>query len=127
MKILVMGAGAVGAYYGAQLQRAGEDVVFCARGENLRALREGGLEIKSFKGDLKLAVKATGDPREYAPYDLILFAVKSYDTESAARLLVQQGRRAEARTILAEIFAWFTEGFPTPDLQDARALLDQLT
>jgi len=82
-----MGAGAVGAYYGAQLQRAGEDVVFCARGDNLRALREKGLEVKSFKGDLKLAVKATGDPREYAPYDLILFAVKSYDTESAARQL----------------------------------------
>ncbi len=87
MKILVMGAGAVGAYYGAQLQRAGADVVLCARGENLRALRENGLEIKSFKGDLKLAVKATGDPREYAPYDLVLFAVKSYDTESAARQL----------------------------------------
>jgi predicted ATPase len=48
-------------------------------------------------------------------------------TISLARLLVQQGRRAEARTILAEIYAWFTEGFHTPDLQDARALLDQLT
>jgi 2-dehydropantoate 2-reductase len=87
MKILVMGAGAVGSYYGAQLQQGGEDVAFCARGDNLRALSESGLEIKSFKGDLKLAVKATGDPREYAPYDLILFAVKSYDTESAARQL----------------------------------------
>jgi 2-dehydropantoate 2-reductase len=87
MKILVMGAGAVGAYYGAQLQRAGEDVVFCARGANLRALGETGLEIKSFKGDIKLAVTATQDPHEHAPYDLILFAVKSYDTESAARQL----------------------------------------
>src|SRR5215470_8291890 len=84
MKILIMGAGAVGAYYGAQLQRAGEDVVFCARGDNLRALRENGLEIKSFKGDLKLPVNVTGDPKEFGPYDLILFAVKSYDTESAA-------------------------------------------
>ena len=73
MKILVMGAGAVGAYYGAQLQRAGEEVVFCARGDNLRALRETGLEIKSFKGDVKLAVKATQDPHDHAPYDLILF------------------------------------------------------
>lgn len=87
MKILIMGAGAVGAYYGAQLQRAGEDVVFCARGDNLRAMRENGLEIKSFKGNLKLPVKATGDPNEFAPYELILFAVKSYDTESAARQL----------------------------------------
>jgi 2-dehydropantoate 2-reductase len=87
MKILIMGAGAVGAYYGAQLQRAGEDVVFCARGDNLRALRENGLEIKSFKGDLKLPVNVTGDPKEFGPYDLILFAVKSYDTESAATQL----------------------------------------
>ena len=87
MKILIMGAGAVGAYYGAQLQRAGEDVFFCARGDNLRAMRENGLEIKSFKGDLKLRVTATGDPKEFAPYDLILFAVKSYDTETAARQL----------------------------------------
>src|SRR5215469_7158120 len=87
MKILIMGAGAVGAYYGAQLQRAGEQVVFCARGDNLRAMRENGLEIKSFKGDLKLQVTATGDPKEFAPYELILFAVKSYDTESAARQL----------------------------------------
>jgi 2-dehydropantoate 2-reductase len=84
MKILIMGAGAVGAYYGAQLQKAGEGVVFCARGDNLRAMRENGLEIKSFKGDLKLTVNATGDPKELAPYELILFAVKSYDTESAA-------------------------------------------
>src|SRR5215469_16054913 len=87
MKILIMGAGAVGAYYGAHLQRAGEEVVFCARGDNLRALRESGLEIKSFKGDLKLPVIATGDPKEFAPYELILFAVKSYDTESAAKQL----------------------------------------
>jgi 2-dehydropantoate 2-reductase len=87
MKILVMGAGAVGAYYGAKLQQSGEDVTLCARGENLRVMRERGLEIKSAKGDVKIAVKATNAPREFAPYDLILFAVKSYDTESAARQL----------------------------------------
>jgi 2-dehydropantoate 2-reductase len=87
MKILVMGAGAVGAYFGARLQQAGEQVVFCARGDNLRALREHGIEVKSFKGDFKLAVVATADPKEHAPYDLILFAVKSYDTEASARQL----------------------------------------
>lgn len=87
MKILVMGAGAVGAFYGAKLQQAGEEVVLCARGENLRALKEHGLEIKSAKGNIKVKVKATEQPREFAPYDLILFAVKSYDTESAARQL----------------------------------------
>jgi len=87
MKILIMGAGAVGLFYGARLQRAGEDVCYCARGENLRVLREHGLEVKSFQGDFSLRVKATGDPREFAPYELILFCVKSYDTIATARLL----------------------------------------
>jgi 2-dehydropantoate 2-reductase len=84
----VMGAGAVGAYYGARLQQAGEEVVLCARGENLRAMRERGLEVKSNKGDFKLAVKATDRPADFAPYDLVLFAVKSYDTEASARQLL---------------------------------------
>jgi len=87
MKILIMGAGAVGLFYGARLQRSGEDVYYCARGENLRVLREYGLEVKSFQGDFNLQVKATGDPREFAPYELILFCVKSYDSLATARLL----------------------------------------
>ncbi|HZO80200.1 MAG TPA: 2-dehydropantoate 2-reductase [Candidatus Binataceae bacterium] len=98
MKILVMGAGAVGAYYGARLQQAGEEVVFCARGENLRVLREGGLEVKSFKGDFSLRVTATSRPAEFAPYDLVLFCVKTYDTEDAARELA--GCLAPQATVL---------------------------
>ena len=47
-------------------------------------------------------------------------------TTSLARLLAKQGRRDEARTMLAEIYGWFTEGFDTADLKDAKALLDQL-
>jgi predicted ATPase len=45
---------------------------------------------------------------------------------SLARLLAKQGRRDEARTMLAEIYGWFTEGFDTADLIDAKALLDEL-
>ncbi|MBV8453671.1 MAG: hypothetical protein JOZ29_15580, partial [Deltaproteobacteria bacterium] len=48
-------------------------------------------------------------------------------TMSLARLLDQQGRRDEARAMLTEIYNWFTEGFDTPDLKDAKALLDQLS
>jgi predicted ATPase len=48
-------------------------------------------------------------------------------TMSLARLLDGEGHRAEARTILAEIYNWFTEGFDTADLQDAKALLDELS
>jgi 2-dehydropantoate 2-reductase len=114
MKILVMGAGAIGAYYGARLQQAGEDVVFCARGENLRAMQQHGIEITSTRGDLKLAVNATDNPRRFAPYDLILFCVKVYDTETAAAALkgclapggaimtLQNGVENEAR--LVELF-----------------------
>ena len=48
-------------------------------------------------------------------------------TMSLARLLSKQGRRNEARAMLAEIYGWFTEGFDTADLKDAKALLDQLS
>jgi predicted ATPase len=47
-------------------------------------------------------------------------------TTSLARLLDKQGRRGEARTMLAEIYSWFTEGFDTADLKEAKALLDEL-
>ena len=47
-------------------------------------------------------------------------------TTSLARLLAKQGHRDEARTMLAEIYNWFTEGFDTADLKDAKALLDEL-
>ena len=85
MKVLVMGAGAVGAYFGARLQQIGDEVVFCARGANLAAMRAHGLEFQSCQGDFTLPVTATAEPRDHAPYDLALFCVKSYDTDAAAR------------------------------------------
>jgi 2-dehydropantoate 2-reductase len=87
MKVLIMGAGAIGAFYGARLQQAGEQVIFCARGEHLRAMKERGLEVKSVNGDFTLRVDATSEPREFAPYDLVLLCVKSQDTIAAARQL----------------------------------------
>jgi len=47
-------------------------------------------------------------------------------TTSLARLLAKQGRRAEARTILAEIYGWFTKGFDTADLKEAKTPVDEL-
>jgi predicted ATPase len=46
---------------------------------------------------------------------------------SLARLMKKQGRRDEARTLLADIYSWFTEGFDTADLLDAKSLLDELS
>jgi predicted ATPase len=48
-------------------------------------------------------------------------------TMSLSHLLVRQGRRAEARTMLGEIYDWFTEGFDTADLKEAKTLLDELS
>jgi predicted ATPase len=58
-----------------------------------------------------------------------LQSAKSWElraTMSLARLLDKQGRRDEARAMLAQIYGWFTEGFDTADLKDAKALLDEL-
>lgn len=87
MKIAVLGAGAVGGYYGALLARSGHDVTLIARGAHLAAIRDNGLDVKSVHGDFHLApdsVRATDNPREVGPVDLILIAVKSYDLAAAA-------------------------------------------
>lgn len=85
MKIAVMGAGALGCYFGGRLAAAGEEVAFIARGPHLEALRRQGLRIESPLGDLTLErVTATDDPAEVGPVDLVLFLVKLQDTRSAA-------------------------------------------
>lgn len=89
MRVLVMGAGGVGGYYGGVLTRHGHDVTLVARGAHLAALRERGLELRPFDGEpAVLPVKAVGSPDEAdAGFDLVLFTVKGYDTETAAPLL----------------------------------------
>jgi 2-dehydropantoate 2-reductase len=85
MKIAIFGAGGVGGYFGARLAQAGEDVRFVARGRHLAALRETGLRIESALGDaLVKPVAASDDPATLGPVDLVLVAVKLYDTEAAA-------------------------------------------
>src|SRR5947208_7619582 len=84
MRIAIVGSGGVGGYFGGRLAEAGADVAFLARGAHLDALRTRGLRIVSPKGDVHLPrVKATGDPAAIGPVDVVLFAVKLYDVESA--------------------------------------------
>jgi 2-dehydropantoate 2-reductase len=87
MKIAVMAAGGVGGYFGARLAAAGEDVTFIARGDHLNAMRNQGLRIVSQKfGDVHIKeVSATDDPASIGPVDVVLFAVKLWDTETAAK------------------------------------------
>lgn len=88
MRIGVMAAGAVGGYFGGRLAAAGHDVVFFARGAHLAALKADGLRLDSVAGDLHLPkVAATDDPSSVAPVDIVLFAVKLWDTEAAGALL----------------------------------------
>jgi 2-dehydropantoate 2-reductase len=87
MKIAAMAAGAVGAYFGGRLQAGSHDVAYIARRAHLEALRRDGLKIESVHGDLHLPkVNATPDPKEVGPVDVVLFAVKLWDTETAAEL-----------------------------------------
>lgn len=89
MLIAIMGAGAVGCYFGSLLVRAEQQVVFIARGAQLEALCSRGLTVSGPRGKFSLPqVHATNDPAEFGPYDLVLFCVKTYDTETAASRLV---------------------------------------
>ncbi|MFN7249678.1 MAG: ketopantoate reductase family protein [Anaerobacillus sp.] len=82
MRILVLGAGAVGGYFGGRLIEKGEDVTFLVRERRQKQLSEHGLVINSLHGNLQLKPKTIvgGDPIE--PYDIILFATKAYHLKS---------------------------------------------
>ena len=88
MRIVVMGSGGTGGYFGAKLARAGEDVTFVARGAHLAALRSNGLRIKSaVEGEWTVRAPAVERLDGLPPADLVLFCVKSFDTEEAAALI----------------------------------------
>jgi 2-dehydropantoate 2-reductase len=87
MKIAAMGAGGVGGYFGARLQQAGHEVAFFARGRHLEAIRANGLRVESPHGSARLKVQAFENPIEAPVADVVLFAVKLWDTESAAERL----------------------------------------
>lgn len=84
----MMGTGGVGGYFGARLAHAGHDVTFVSRGRHLEALRSKGLQVRSPLGDLHLPdPMLTDDPAQIGPVDLIVLAVKLWDTEQAAASL----------------------------------------
>ncbi len=79
-----MAAGGVGGYFGARLVQAGFDVSFFARGRHLQALKSDGLTVRSPHGDANLRVKVFEKPEEVGPVDVVMFAVKLWDTDGAA-------------------------------------------
>ncbi len=87
MKVGVMGTGATGGYFGGLLALAGVNTHFVARGKHYRAILEDGLQIVSNQETHHVLIHVTPEPDEIGPVDLLLFCVKSYDTEYAARII----------------------------------------
>ncbi|MEN9630955.1 MAG: hypothetical protein RJA10_4183 [Pseudomonadota bacterium] len=95
MRIAIMGAGAVGGYFGGLLSLAGHEVTFIARGAHGQALRERGLVLDTPRGRLQInGARCVPHAAEAGPCEVVLFAVKAYDIEAAAaplRPLVEGG------------------------------------
>ena len=87
MRFAIYGAGAIGAYLGAKLAAAGEDVSLIARGPHLRALQEHGVRVRSPAGDFEAKPLATDDPREVGEVDYLVLAVKAHGLTAIAPLL----------------------------------------
>jgi 2-dehydropantoate 2-reductase len=87
MRILIMGTGGLGGYFGGLLAHSGADVTFIARGANLQALQTQGLTVQSVHGNFTVPVQACADPAQLPPADVVLFCVKTYDSPAAAALL----------------------------------------
>jgi 2-dehydropantoate 2-reductase len=109
MRVAVIGAGGIGGLYGGLLARAGHDVSFLARGAHLQAIRERGLEIRSPDfGTFVVHGSASDDAADLGQADLVLFAVKTYDLDQAARA-TRQVLSQEASLIT------FQNGVDAPD------------
>lgn len=88
MRIAIFGTGGAGGYFGAQLARAGEEVVFIARGEHLDAIRHDGLRVDTPKGEIVLShAQASDDPGQVGLVDAVLVGVKTWQIEDAARAM----------------------------------------
>ena len=83
MRILVLGAGAVGGYFGGRLAEAGRDVTFLVRAPRAAALAEAGLKVDSALGNFQVPVKVATADRAGGPYDLVLLTAKHYDLDAA--------------------------------------------
>jgi 2-dehydropantoate 2-reductase len=83
VKILILGAGAIGGYVGGRLHQSGADVTFLVRPSRRAALQRDGLVIKSSKGDITQKVKTVLGGADGGPYDIVLLTCKAYDLDSA--------------------------------------------
>jgi 2-dehydropantoate 2-reductase len=87
MRIAIFGTGGAGGYFGAQLALAGEDVVFIARGDHLRALSANGLRLETPSGETVIPTRATDNPSEIGRVDAVLVGVKAWQVTDAANAI----------------------------------------
>lgn len=110
MKIAIYGSGGVGGYFGARLAAAGNEVHFIARGAHLDAIRRDGLKVESGAGNVHVKpALATEDPASIGPVEAVLFAVKLWDVEAAARKIKPLLR--DKSVVIA-----FQNGIEAPDM-----------
>ena len=84
MKFLIVGAGAIGAYIGARMARAGLDVTLFARGPHLKAMQEHGVQVKSAEGDFEVRPRIVGSLEEAGPADVVFLGVKAHSLPQLA-------------------------------------------
>jgi 2-dehydropantoate 2-reductase len=87
MRFAIVGAGALGAFLGAMLARAGEDVTLIARGPHLRAMQQHGVSVRGEIGDFQVAVKATDDPKTAGRADVVVLSLKTHSVPAIAASL----------------------------------------
>lgn len=88
MKIYIVGTGGVGGYFGGKLAKAGNDVTFVSRGSFFNAMKQQGLTVKTVDGSFKInPVQVIDSIDKIVDPDLIIFSVKTYDTETVAKQL----------------------------------------
>src|SRR3954464_6279130 len=95
-RVAVMGAGAVGCYYGAMLARAGRTVTLIARPQHVQAIERSGLRLQTAPSDQVIRPGASPEPTALRGAELVLFSVKSSDTESAGRAMAPYLERGAA-------------------------------
>jgi 2-dehydropantoate 2-reductase len=115
VKVAVVGAGAIGAYVGAALCRGGADVSLIARGKHLEAMRRDGVTVLSPRGDFRAHPRATADPAEIGPVDIVFLGLKAYSYASAGSLLAPLLRPGTG-VVAAQngIPWWYFHGCPGP-------------
>ncbi len=120
MKFLIAGAGAIGAYVGACMARAGQDVTLFARGPHLRAMQQHGVRVKSSEGEFVAHPKVSGSLEEIGPSDVVFLGVKAHSLpQLAPQLKPVLGPDTTVVSTQNGVPWWFFQGLDGP-LKDVR-------